>query len=259
MLRLYVPVAVTVVLIGSLTAWESIYSDRFTSSSVTAAEFGKRFANLPMEIGVWEGKDNPVKEETLKTAGAVNHVSRTYTNRETNEKVDVWLVVGHARDICRHTPNVCYPSQGFSMDGAQLKQAIDAEDGAAKGAFHTARFRQESALAHGSPLVRVFWAWNPNTGEDQQWVAPDNSRLAFGNNTALYKLYFTSGMKDRDESVSDNVAVKFGRLALPVINKTLFPTVAATPAASDDAAPAAPAAAEAAPAAAPAETAAPAA
>lgn len=249
MLRLYVPVAVTVVLIASMTFWESIYSDRFSSSSVTAAEFGKRFANLPKEIGPWLGEDNPVKDETLKTAGAVNHVSRTYTNQETNDKVDVWLVVGHARDIGRHTPNICYPSQGFSMDGAQLKQEIKSDDGSAKGTFHTARFRQESALAQGSPLVRVFWAWNPNTEDDHQWVAPDNSRLAFGNNTALYKLYFTSAMKERDESVPDNVAVKFAKLALPIVNQTLFPVPGTTampadgPAASAESATESPAAA----------------
>lgn len=252
MLRLYVPVAVTVALIASLTYWESVYSDRFNGSSIDAAEFGKRFANLPENIGPWKGVNTPVKEETLKTAGAVNHVSRTYTNEETNEKVDVWLVVGHSRDISRHTPDICYPSQGFSMDGVQLKQEIDPGNGQEKGTFHTARFRQESALGHGGPLVRVFWAWNPNTVEENDWIAPDSSRREFGNNTALYKLYFTSAMKERDESVPDNTAVKFAKLALPVINETLFPTPGAEPAAPAGEA-AAPAAAEA-----PAETPAPA-
>ena len=68
MLRLYVPVAVTVVLIATFTFWESIYSDRFTGSSVNAAEFGKRFENLPKVIGPWEGTDNPVDDKTLRSA-----------------------------------------------------------------------------------------------------------------------------------------------------------------------------------------------
>lgn len=229
MLRLYVPVAVTVILIASMTFWESIYSDRFTSSSVTAAEFGKRFANLPKEIGPWVGVDVPVAEETLKIAGAVNHVNRRYTNIETKDEVDLWLVVGHSRDISRHTPDICYPSHGFSMDGVQLKQEITPADGGKKANFHTARFKQESSLGHGGPLKRVFWAWNPNYKDQVDWVAPESSRLEFGNNTALYKLYFTSPMKERDESVADNTAVKFAELALPVINETLFPTAATTP------------------------------
>lgn len=235
MLRLYVPVAVTVVLIASLTMWESVYSDRFRASSISAEEFNQRFARLPKdpkeapELGAWVGVDNPVTDETLNTAGAVSHVSRTYTNQQTGDKVDVWLVVGHARDISRHTPDICYPSQGFAMDGTQLKQPITPDGSTEEANFHTARFKKESALGTGGPLVRVFWAWNPNEGDEKQWVAPDSSRLAFGNNRALYKLYFTSAMKDREESVTDNTAYKFAKMMLPIVNKTLFAEGAATP------------------------------
>jgi hypothetical protein len=264
MLRLYVPVAVAVVLIASLTYWESVYSDRFTGTSINPAEFNQRFAGLPKdrkdapELGSWIGVDNPVTEETLKGAGAVSHVSRTYTNQETGEKVDLWLIVGHSREISRHTPDICYPSQGFAMDGTQLKQPIKPDDSNEEADFHTARFRKESALGTGGPLVRVFWAWNPNTEDEKQWVAPDNSKRYFGNNRALYKMYFTSSMKERDESVTENTAYKFAKIMLPIVNKTLFasggvPPIdapkedAATPA---DAAPAAAAPAETAPAAA---------
>lgn len=261
MLRLYVPVAVTVVLIASLTYWESEYSDRFTGSSISAEEFHQKFKSLPNEVGPWVGVDKVVPEETLKTAGAVSHVSRIYTNRDTNEKVDVWLVVGHARDISRHTPDICYPSQGYAMDGAQLKQSIQLDDSAEEADFHTARFKKESALSGGGNLDRVFWAWNANKEDEKNWVAPDSSRLHFGNNTALYKLYFTSAMKAREESVTENTAYKFAKMMLPVVNKTLFadgaaplldaPTadaVAPADAAPGESAPAATAPAETAPA-----------
>ncbi len=227
--RLYIPVAVTVVLIASLTFWESVYSDRFTGTSINPAEFQKRFDALPAEIGPWVGTNNAVTEETLNTAGAVSHVSRTYTNSQTGERVDVWLVVGHARDISRHTPDICYPSQGFAMDGTQLKQPIVPDGSSQDANFHTARFKKESALGAGGPLVRVFWAWNPNQGDENEWVAPDSSRLAFGNNRALYKLYFTSAMKEREEAVTDNTAYKFAKMMIPVVNQTLFGSGNATP------------------------------
>ena len=75
-------------------------------------------------------------------------------------------------------------------------------------------------------------------------------------------------MKDREESVTDNTAYKFGKMMLPIVNKTLFGSGAATPfdappadaANPTDAAPAESAPAAAAPAeTAPAEAAAPAA
>ena len=219
MLRLYVPVAVTVVLIASLTAWEGYYSDRFRTSSVTAAEFGKRFEKLPKTIGPWEGVDHKVDDKTLEVAGAVNHVSRTYTNADTGDTVDVWLVVGHARDIGRHTPDVCYIAQGFSQDGTKQKHKVEVA-GEEPATFYTARFRREDMA--GVP-TRVFWTWNGNEPDEHDWVAPDNQRLHFGNNTALYKMYFTARMPDRDQPVADNVAMDFAKLMLPAVNRTLFP------------------------------------
>lgn len=220
MLRLYVPVAVTVVLIASLTFWESIYSDRFRSSSVSAAEFGERFKKLPATVGPWEGVDHKVDDKTLEVAGAVNHVSRTYRNTETGDAVDVWLVVGHARDIGRHTPDVCYIAQGFSQDGSKQKHKIEVA-GEEPATFFTARFRREDMA--GIP-TRVFWAWNANEKDgEQDWVAPDNQRLYFGNNTHLYKMYFTAKMPDRDEPPRDNVAMEFAKVMLPAVNRTLFP------------------------------------
>lgn len=219
MLRIYVPVAVTMVLLVSLTIVEAQFSDRWTDSSISAEEFGKRFANLPMEVGAWVGTDEEVKDETLEVAGAVNHVSRYYLNDSTNERVDIWLVVGHARDIGRHTPDVCYPSQGFAQDGDKLKQHIEAS-GEEPATFFTARFRSESNP--GRP-TRVFWAWHANQTPEDQWEAPDNTRLAFGNNTALYKLYFTSNMSDKNQPITENIGYEFAKIMLPVINRTLFP------------------------------------
>jgi len=218
MLRLYIPVAVTVALIASLTYWESIYSDRWADSSVDAAEFGKRFAHVPMEIGPWIGEDNEVGAETLDVAGAVNHISRTYTNAETEERVDLWLVVGHSRDIGRHTPDVCYPSQGFAQDGDVIRQKLEPANDPPAEVF-TARFRSEGA---GGLSRRVFWAWNENV-EGSMWEAPGNVRTRFGNNTALYKMYFTAGMPDKNQPVGENTAYHFAEMMLPIVNKALFP------------------------------------
>lgn len=228
--RLYIAAAVTLALIVSLTAWESIYSDRFTGTSVTAEQFDKLFANVPLEIGPWQGENHKVDDKTLEVAGAVNHVSRSYRNMDTGQQVDLWLVVGHARDICRHTPDICYPSQGFSQDGTKQKQRIETDQGEAT--FYTARFRQEMSLGGGGAFQRVFWAWNANSDEEHDWNAPNNARLHYGNNRALYKMYFTGGMKDRDEPVADNVALDFAKVMLPAVNHALFPQHYGVPAQS---------------------------
>lgn len=254
MLRLYIPAAVTVVLIAIGTWREAVYSDRFTSSSVTAEEFGKRFAAVPEKVGPWVGTDTDEQSETLEQAGAVNHVSRTYVNGETGQRVDLWLIVGHAREICRHTPDICYPSHGFAQLGSRLKHRIE-PPGEKPASFYTAKFRDESALG-GQQRTRVFWAWNGNNPEKDQtdWEAPDYQKLHFGNNTALYKMYFTSNMQAVDEPVEDSVAIDFAKLMIPEVNRALFPeryqgeaAVDAVPAEGDEAAAADAAPAEAAP------------
>jgi hypothetical protein len=223
MLRLYIPAAVVVVLIAIGTGFEAHYSDRFTSSSISAEEFGKRFANVPEKVGPWVGTDTDEQSETLEQAGAVSHVSRTYVNGENGRRVDLWLIVGHAREICRHTPDICYPSHGFAQLGNRLKHRIDAP-GENPATFFTAKFRDESALG-GQQRTRVFWAWNGNNPNKNQtdWEAPEYQKLHFGNNTALYKMYFTANMDALDEPVEDSVAIDFAKLMIPEVNRALFP------------------------------------
>jgi hypothetical protein len=221
MLRLYAATAAALFAIAGFTYWESIYSDRWVTSNVTAEDFGKRFSNVPMTVGPWVGSEMKAEKATLEMAGAVSHVSRRYVNAETNQSVDLWLIVGHARDICRHTPDICYPSQGYAQIGTRVKHRIEPTgDSEHPATFFTAKFRNESAA--GGHIERVFWAWNGNEPGKDQWEAPEYQKQFYGNNRALYKMYFTAQMVDADEDIPQNVAVDFAKLMIPEINKALF-------------------------------------
>ncbi|HMO85426.1 MAG TPA: hypothetical protein PKC18_10955, partial [Lacipirellulaceae bacterium] len=104
MLRFYVPAAAALVLIASLTFWESVYSDRFAGSSVSAEEFGERFKTLPMRIGDWDGVDMKEEEKTLKMAGAVRHVVDEGVERPRPQQFRGICAErpGHCRQCCRH-------------------------------------------------------------------------------------------------------------------------------------------------------------
>jgi len=221
-LKKNLPLALAIVLIISLTLVEARFSDRFHDSSVDAAEFGVRFKNVPMDFGLWQGKDQDVEEDVRRTAGAVNYVSRNYTHSDTGRSVRVWLIVGHARDVCRHTPNVCYPNSGFSQKSKTLKHHMNVPGG--EGAvFYTAKFEKSDATSRH--VERVFWSWNHP--ETKKWEAPDNQRRFYGNSRALYKLYFTTSVLKQEETISDSVAVEFAEELLPLINAALFPEDAA--------------------------------
>ncbi|MBX3432118.1 MAG: exosortase-associated EpsI family protein [Pirellulales bacterium] len=223
MIRAWLPIGFAVALLLGLSAWEAVLSDRFRGSGISAEVVAERFAKIPIEIPgtSWTGEDKEVDKEILRVAGAVNHINRTYLNADTGESVDLWLICGHARDVCRHTPNICYISQGFRQVKTQLKHEIKAP-GEKAAEFYTAEFNSEEGGAH---RVRVFWSWNGNEPEHDTWEAPDpNPRRTYGNNTALYKLYFTARVTPDEVDANDNVAVAFAKVMLPEINAALFPS-----------------------------------
>jgi hypothetical protein len=166
-----------------------------------------------------------VDEEITEVAGAVAHVNRVYKNEETGDEVALWLIVGHAKDIVRHTPDICYPSQGYTISKDEVQHEMVTSDGS-RATCWTAVFAPQEDMTAGQR--RVFWAWavSPEEGESVKWEAPGNSssdaRLHFGNTTALYKMYFTSLVANRDETAEESSCTAFARECIPQINQALF-------------------------------------
>ena len=212
------------VLIGVLTFVEGFYlKDRWGAPSTEAGELGQRFSHVPKKIGQWVGQDLPVEDIIKKTAGAVNYVSRLYTNSTTGKRVKLWLIVGHSRDIVRHTPQVCYPASGFKQNGSRLRYHITTEGGK-EAVFFTAKFEKEDQFSHS--IERVFWAWNHP--DFDKWEAPEkggraNARFHYGLSRALYKLYFTSNVLSDEAEIDDSAAAEFAKVMLPAIDAALFP------------------------------------
>jgi hypothetical protein len=54
-----------------------------------------------------------------------------------------------------------------------------------------------------------------------RWQAPSNPRWQFGNTRALFKMYFTSEMRDPKETTEDGPCARFAREFLPIVNDAL--------------------------------------
>jgi hypothetical protein len=222
------PVVLGIVAIVGLTIVEARISGRFQSSTVTAEQFEALLNNVPMEIGDWQGEDLPVEEQVRKTAGARGYVSRVYRNSVTGEEVTIWLIVGHSRDVMRHTPDICYPSSGFKTRAPENSRHTFVFEGQPPADFYTNTFMKEDVT--GRHLIRVFWSWyKPRDDGEVRWTAPKIVRLEIGNTPSLYKLYFTSNMRDGKESTEESQCNKFAETFLPIVEKALS-TAAATPA-----------------------------
>ena len=77
----------------------------------------------------------------------------------------------------------------------------------------------------GRQLIRVFWSWYDTESDEHEgevvWEAPTNPRWYFGNTRALYKMYFTSEMRDPMETAEQSPCLQFAREFLPEVNKAL--------------------------------------
>jgi hypothetical protein len=219
----YAPVIVGIVLIVALTAVQGRMTDRLSGTNITAEQKAELLKNVPINIGDWHGEDKPVDERIKDTAGAVGAVSRTYRNARTGEVVDLWLIVGHGREISAHTPDICYRASGFTARAQENSDYVLIDDARPEVPFLTNTFFREDVT--GRQLVRVFWTWYNTENEANEgqvrWEAPKNARWHFGNTRALYKMYFTSGMRDPLETAEQSPCLRFGREFLPAVEKGL--------------------------------------
>jgi hypothetical protein len=217
----YLPIALGVLLIVGLTIIQVQMTDRLAGSNITAEQRAELLQNIPKNIGDWHGTDKPIDEGVRKVAGAIGAVSREYRNVRTGEVVDLWLIVGHGRSISAHTPDICYRNSGFTARAKESSLYPMVQEDETEVPFFTNTFFREDVT--GRRLIRVFWNWynTEKSTEKVVWEAPGNARWYFGNTRALYKMYFTSEMRDPSETAEKSPCLQFAREFLPVVEKAL--------------------------------------
>ncbi len=223
----YLPFVVVSIIAIPLTIYQWTLLDWIWGANTPALQCAYLLEKeIPYEFGDWVGVDDPVDPQVLDVAGADGYISRTYTNKNTNQRVSIWFIVGHFRQVSRHTPNFCYRASGFDQIGPSPTHKFEIS-GLPTSKFRTAKF----VMVDGSQqrYERVFWAWwkpeklaEGQTGEDVSiaWSAPEDPRIDFGYCRALYKLYFTSGTT-AEESAPESVCLEFATEFLPIVNERL--------------------------------------
>jgi len=206
---------VAAVLIVGTGILQGLWSDRWSDSTVDSRHQAERIARLPLKLGEWQGEDIAATEREIKASGAVGHLSRIYRNQLTGEQVSLFLICGHMRHVSVHTPDRCYPANGFEQQGEPQRFTIATSAGPIE--TFTTTFRQEEAT--GIHRQRVFWTW----GYEDHWQAPENPRVSFAGVRAMYKMYLISAVPPTGEqSAEESPALKFAQDTLGELNTILF-------------------------------------
>ena len=173
-----------------------------------------RFESVPMVIGDWKGTAFELPAAERAMAGAVGCLARRYTNASHGVSVSVLLLGGLPGKISTHTPDVCYPSMGYTLDAPSAFEFRQGPD------ERPADFQTAVATRGGtSPSVlRILWSWHDSHG----WSAPGEPRWKFATVPALCKLYVVRETGGAVVDPKDDPCKDFLNVLLPELDKLVF-------------------------------------
>jgi len=136
--------------------------------------------SIPSKLGVWqlkEGSDQTLDPLTIRITGGTDHILRTYVDELTGVSLVVLVLFGPAEPVLPHTPDVCFPSSGYSGARDSMDREIEytIKDPRAK---HSAQFRSSVYEKSGGLAVRreeayhsfrLEGVWSPSIGSGRKF------------------------------------------------------------------------------------------
>ena len=187
---------------------QGFWTDRW-GASTQLAEAVARLERVPRYVGEWGAdpkKDPPISDEELENAEVVGHLSRIY-HHPTKGDVNLLLLCGRPGPIAVHSPEICFPGEGFNLEGGESVRVAKAE-------FRMIRVGKNKLLPEH---LRVFWSLSSGNG----WSTPEDPRLTFVGSRFLYKLHVVRRLEKPDEPVKDDPTVEFLQVLLPILDEHL--------------------------------------
>ncbi len=182
---------------------------------------------LPETIGDWVGEDVKPSEEQIRTyikAELRVAVVRTYTHRESGQRISIMAVCGPSGAIGTHTPEACYTGAGYLLAAQpQIIEFSSTTPGGKPNYFWSSDFRIGEQIAPSG--LKIYWSYRPGAA-GSHWAASEKPRGDFAAYSALYKLYVIREMPMAGASpVEDSVGPDFIRELLPAIESTVFASI----------------------------------
>jgi hypothetical protein len=91
-----------------------------------------RLAEIPMALGGWIGRDEPIAAEIVERAQTTEYLNRVYEHpAHPGLRLTLWINYSEQGTNLRHTPEICLPSGGWTKIESQTKVLdVPAPDGA---------------------------------------------------------------------------------------------------------------------------------
>jgi hypothetical protein len=164
-----------------------------------------RLATLPMTLGRWVGRDEPVRPDIIERAQTDDWVNRVYEDTASpGRTLTLWMNYSKTGLNMRHSPEVCLPSGGWT----KVESATHDLEVAGPGGRPVTVTRL--GYAQGELVQGIgFWYYIFGEGKIERWVRrlPITSRSSHGRTTrgsGLTVEVFCPGRQDPDgEALKD--------------------------------------------------------
>lgn len=175
-------------------------------------------ASLPLVLGDWVGRDEPVQPDIVERAQTTEYLNRVYENRK-QPGIKLWLWINYAErgTNLRHTPEICLPSGGWTKIESQTTVLdIPRKNGKALPITRLGYSRGELVEHVG------FWYYIFGEGRLENLVRqlPITSRSSHGRTTrgsSMTVEVFYPGESDPDGAVLKDFVTEFLTALEPVL------------------------------------------
>ena len=172
----------------------------------------QRLARIPMVVGDWDGRIGELDSRQMSVAELSGARVCEYVNRKGGSVVSTLLVCGRPGPVSVHTPDICYVGAGYELSGSRVHYTTPS---LASAEFWVADFQKPRAAL--PDRLRIFYAWSA----DGAWAAPENPRLTFFREPALYKLYVIRKLAQGEEALENDPATDFLKVFVPQLQNAL--------------------------------------
>jgi hypothetical protein len=136
---------------------------------------------LPRQFGNWKlAEELPLEVSAVQMLQCAGYVNRRYVNQQSGQTVNLAIIVGPAGPTAVHTPEICFSSRAWKLQGERHRIALEASP-TKKHTFWTVDFSAKNALADD---LRVYYSWSRGS----TWEASASPRYEFAAEPMLYKL-----------------------------------------------------------------------
>lgn len=155
-------------------------------------------ADMPLRFGDWESQPDDVEvldDQTIRITGSTDRIVRRYVNKYIGVQITALVLYGPAEPVIPHTPDVCFPANGYGQDGPVTYAEVAV--GKQKVPFRTAAYTKSAGGK--KDRVRSYYSfrlndggWSPDVGGGKQF---------YRSNPGVFKVQIQRKMSDGERAI----------------------------------------------------------